>query len=51
MNLPWYEMLLVIIFKPKISDDGFKFALSGEGADEVLGGYDYFELFPKMKSI
>ncbi|MCK8306070.1 asparagine synthase-related protein, partial [Erwinia amylovora] len=31
----------------KISDDGFKFALSGDGADEVLGGYDYFELFPK----
>ncbi|CCP04475.1 putative asparagine synthetase B2 [Erwinia amylovora Ea644] len=31
----------------QISDDGFKFAISGEGADEVLGGYDYFELFPK----
>ncbi|MGV8001688.1 asparagine synthase-related protein [Photorhabdus temperata subsp. temperata] len=31
----------------QISDDGFKFAISGEGADEVLGGYDYFQLLPK----
>jgi asparagine synthase (glutamine-hydrolysing) len=31
----------------KISNDGFKFAISGEGADEVLGGYDYFRLIPK----
>lgn len=30
----------------KISDDGYKFALSGEGADELLGGYDYFQQFP-----
>lgn len=29
----------------QISEDGFKFALSGEGADEVFGGYDYFKLF------
>ncbi len=25
-----------------VRDDGYKFALSGEGADEILGGYDYF---------
>ena len=31
----------------KIREDGFKFTLSGEGADEVLGGYDYFRLLPK----
>ncbi|MBH2760538.1 asparagine synthetase B family protein [Serratia ureilytica] len=31
----------------KISNDGFKFAISGEGADEILGGYDYFQLLPK----
>jgi asparagine synthase (glutamine-hydrolysing) len=33
----------------KISSDGHKFALSGEGADELLGGYDYFQLLPKNK--
>ena len=29
-----------------VRDAGFKFALSGEGADEVFGGYAYFKLLP-----
>lgn len=29
-----------------VSARGYKFALSGEGADEVLGGYDYFLRLP-----
>jgi len=30
-----------------VRSDGFKFALSGEGADELLGGYDYFKAIPE----
>lgn len=31
----------------KVQEDGFKFCLSGEGADEVFGGYDYFRRLPE----
>lgn len=28
---------------------GFKWCLSGEGADELFGGYDYFQMLPAMQ--
>jgi asparagine synthase (glutamine-hydrolysing) len=30
-----------------VKNNGYKFALSGEGADEIFGGYDYFMSFGK----
>lgn len=34
----------------KVRAGGYKFALSGEGADEVFGGYDYFSQLPSQQS-
>ena len=32
-----------------VREAGFKFALSGEGADEIFGGYGYLDFFPAQE--
>jgi asparagine synthase (glutamine-hydrolysing) len=45
LNLPFY------LLSRQIRDMGFKVVLSGDGADEILGGYDYFKLVKLMNFI
>jgi asparagine synthase (glutamine-hydrolysing) len=45
LNLPLY------LLSKQIRDMGFKVVLSGDGADEILGGYDYFKLLKLMDFI
>jgi asparagine synthase (glutamine-hydrolysing) len=45
LNLPLY------LLSKQIRDMGFKVVLSGDGADEILGGYDYFKLMKLMDFI
>ena len=45
LNLPLY------LLSKQIRDMGFKVVLSGDGADEILGGYDYFKLVKLMDFI
>ena len=45
LNLPLY------LLSKQIRDMGFKVVLSGDGADEILGGYDYFKLLKLMNFI
>ena len=45
LNLPLY------LLSKQIKDMGFKVVLSGDGADEILGGYDYFKLVKLMDFI
>lgn len=45
LNLPLY------LLSRQIRDMGFKVVLSGDGADEILGGYDYFKLGKLMAFI
>jgi asparagine synthase (glutamine-hydrolysing) len=45
LNLPLY------LLSKQIREMGFKVVLSGDGADEILGGYDYFKLLKLMDFI
>ena len=45
LNLPLY------LLSKQIREMGFKVVLSGDGADEILGGYDYFKLLKLMSFI
>jgi asparagine synthase (glutamine-hydrolysing) len=45
LNLPLY------LLSKKAREAGFKVVLSGEGSDEILGGYDYFKLLKSMAFI
>lgn len=45
LNLPLY------LLSKQIRAMGFKVVLSGDGADEILGGYDYFKLLKLMAFI
>lgn len=50
-----YEPILVrnavsfYFVSKKIAEDGFKFCFSGEGADELFGGYDFIREVPDHK--
>ena len=45
LNLP------LLLLSAKARENGFKVVLSGDGADEILCGYDYFKLLKAMSFI
>ncbi len=45
LNLPLF------LLSKKTREQGIKVVLSGDGADEILGGYDYFKLLKTMSFI
>ncbi len=45
LNLPLY------LLSQKTRQEGFKVVLSGDGADEIMGGYSYFRLLKAMRFI
>jgi len=45
LNLPLF------LLSRQVKASGFKVALSGDGADEILGGYDYFKMLKIMQFI
>jgi asparagine synthase (glutamine-hydrolysing) len=45
LNLPLF------LLSSKVKESGYKVVLSGDGADEILGGYDYFKTLKAMDFI
>ena len=45
LQVPLYQL------SSKAREEGFKVVLTGDGADEILGGYDYFKLLKVMRFI
>lgn len=45
LNLPLF------LLSAKVKENGLKVVLSGDGADEILGGYDYFKTIKAMEFI
>lgn len=43
--------LPLLLLSQKVRDLGFKVVLAGDGADEMLGGYDYFKMLKVMPFI